>query len=161
MCSFLAKSLFRTKFRLATATALALTILQFFGAFSHLFEKDYYTEFSYPYEGDVRSSVSQLRLDKKPDVAPVNFYNYTFRKDCRSRCDSETTGLRLVFVIKSAPEHFERRLAIRETWGYEGRFSDVEIRRVFVLGFQSDVRQQERIDKESMVCNVNNSHCKL
>lgn len=163
MRSFLAKSLFRTKFRLATTvTVLALTILQFSGFFSHLFEKDYYREFSYPYEGDVSSSVSQLRLNKKPDIAPINVYNYTFVKNCRSKCESET-GLRLVFVIKSAPEHFERRLAIRKTWGFEGRFSDVEIRRVFMLGVRNNAQQQETIDKESTVSNINNrySHCKL
>ncbi|KAI5737495.1 hypothetical protein M8J76_014135 [Diaphorina citri] len=34
--------------------------------------------------------------------------------------------------------HFERRLAIRQSWGYEKRFSDVPIVTVFILGYDPD-----------------------
>lgn len=46
-------------------------------------------------------------------------------------------GPRLLFVIKSARPHSEQRLAIRQTWGNEKRFSDISIRTVFLLGTAS------------------------
>ncbi|XP_026467972.1 beta-1,3-galactosyltransferase brn-like isoform X2 [Ctenocephalides felis] len=46
--------------------------------------------------------------------------------------------------------HFERRVAIRSTWGYENRFSDVIIKTVFMLGISlHDEILQENINKES------------
>nr|CAD7588247.1 unnamed protein product [Timema genevievae] len=43
-------------------------------------------------------------------------------------------GYGLVYIIKSAMENFNKRMAIRHSWGFEKRFSDVPIRTVFVLG---------------------------
>lgn len=40
----------------------------------------------------------------------------------------------MVYIVKSAIGNFDRRAAIRKSWGYERRFSDVQIRTVFLLG---------------------------
>ncbi len=62
--------------------------------------------------------------------------------------------LRLVFLVKSAIDHFDQRSVIRKTWGYEKRFSDVAVRTVFLLGSDPDAdphgysKKQEMIDKE-------------
>jgi hypothetical protein len=52
-------------------------------------------------------------------------------------CASES--YRLILLVKSYPSNFERRDAIRRTWGYTKRFSDVSIKTVFLLGFEKDL----------------------
>lgn len=63
-----------------------------------------------------------------------------------------TDGPRLLFVVKSARQHFERRRVIRETWGNERRFPHVTIRTVFLLGAappgEVDMNSQRLIDEE-------------
>ena len=58
-------------------------------------------------------------------------------------------GHHIVFLVKSALPNFERRLAIRQTWGKEKQFSNVTIRRVFLLGKSSDDHiLQNKLDEE-------------
>lgn len=117
---------------------VTIFVLDYFGAFTHFFEEDFYTNFHYPLEGDVIKFAKQLRRGQQPDTPPINQYNYTYRIDCSDKCrrpdEDGYLAPRLVFIIKSAMNHFDRRNAIRQSWGYEKRFSDVIIRRVFVLG---------------------------
>ncbi|KAI5704245.1 hypothetical protein M8J75_003372 [Diaphorina citri] len=47
-------------------------------------------------------------------------------------------GRRTYIVSSNIILHFERRLAIRQSWGYEKRFSDVPIVTVFILGYDPD-----------------------
>lgn len=129
------------RFRIKHIFVIAVTIfiLDFFGAFTHFFEEDFYTSFRYPFEGDVIKYAMQIRHGERPDVPPINLYNYTYISDCKQKCrqpDDEDSFLmpRLVFIVKSAMDHFGRRSAIRQSWGYEKRFSDVVIRTVFMLG---------------------------
>lgn len=130
-------------------------ILDFFGAFTHIFEVDFYKDFQYPVEGDVTIYAKQVRAGHKPDVKPINLYNYSFIHNCKSRCQTSETGPpitpRVVILVKSAMENFKRRNAIRGSWGYEKRFSDVIIRTVFLLGVPTDDRQhvQKMIDIEA------------
>lgn len=46
--------------------------------------------------------------------------------------------------VKSKNSNFERRTAIRNSWGYEKRFSDVIIRTVFTLGVDRETLTTER-----------------
>ncbi|XP_044729452.1 beta-1,3-galactosyltransferase brn [Chrysoperla carnea] len=139
-------------FELYKCGTILIFIIEYFGIFVHLFEKDYYKEFNYPYHGDIHQSIQQLRQHEKVDIPPINFYNYSFISNCEKKCtDSYNKYIRprLVYIVKSAIDHFDRRLAIRKSWGYENRFSDVIIRTVFILGTQHDSHLQERISKES------------
>ncbi|XP_048508379.1 beta-1,3-galactosyltransferase brn [Athalia rosae] len=109
--------------------------LDFFGVFTHVFEATYDETFLYPYEGDIHEFVSQLRHNEKPDMDPINQYNYSFLHNIKEKCfDSEYGKLRIVFLVKSAVENFERRIGIRNSWGFEKRFYDVPTRTVFLLG---------------------------
>ncbi|XP_055642657.1 beta-1,3-galactosyltransferase brn [Toxorhynchites rutilus septentrionalis] len=142
------------KFKLKYIVSLAITVLllEYFGAFTHVFEEDFDRTFKYPMEGDVLSYVYQLRHGQQPAVEPINVYNYSFINDCQHKCkeDERMIAPRLVFIIKSAIEHFDRRVAIRKSWGWEKRFSDVKIRTVFVLGRPAvpNRRLQSLIDLE-------------
>lgn len=138
---------------------LIIFLFDLFGVFTHLFEKDLHESFDYPLnDPDVLRYSKQMRNGKPTDVPPINGYNYTYRSDCRHKCrqadDDDTLIIpRVVFVIKSAMHHFDRRNAIRQSWGFEKRFSDVIIRTVFTLGIaigheQSKIDLQAAIDKE-------------
>ena len=90
----------------------------------------------------------QLKRGDTPDVAPINGHTYTILKTAKGKCHDEEghySRLRVVYVVKSALPHFERREVIRKTWGYEQRFSDVPIRTVFLLGSGKDVSLQEEV----------------
>lgn len=134
---------------------LVLFILDYFGAFTHFFEKDFYSDFDYPLNDEnIPIYARQLRDKQMPDLPPFNFYNYTFitntRHTCRHVKDNIWITPRLVFLIKSAIPHIDRRNAIRQSWGFEQRFSDVIIRTVFLLGIpsQNQLAVQKAIDDE-------------
>jgi len=92
--------------------------------------------------------VRLLQDKERTEVKPINVFTYSYLKSCRHKCPEGSTP-RLVFVIKSAVPNFERREAIRQTWGYEKRFSDVDIRRVFLLGRLPSLPEQElAVDRE-------------
>nr|CAG4646310.1 EOG090X07IA [Macrothrix elegans] len=105
----------------------------FMGVFTHLWERNFYSEFAYPMDLDLGPLIKQLKHGKKPDIQPINTFNYTYKKLCLNKCPNGQ-DVDLLFVIKSAMNNFQRRRAIRATWGEENRFSDISVRRVFLLG---------------------------
>ncbi|XP_046404351.1 beta-1,3-galactosyltransferase brn [Ischnura elegans] len=130
---------------------LIIFVVDFLGPLKHIFEKEFSSSFRYPYDGDINHFVDQLERGEKPDVAPINIYNYTFLLNCDHKCKLEASSPRLVYLVKSALDNFHRRQAIRNSWGFEGRFSDVITRRVFVLGVsKNDAEIQKRILKEHL-----------
>lgn len=145
------KSLSKIKLKHALICLGIIFVLDLFGAFTHFFELSFDDNFAYPYEGDVHEFIAALRHKQKPEMLPINEYNYTFVHKIGDKCFSyERSGLRLVFLIKSALENFDRRMAIRQSWGFEKRFSDVECRTVFLLGIHpSDKELNNRIELEA------------
>lgn len=125
-----------------------LTVLHTFGVFTHLFEQDFDQGFAYPYEGDVHTFVEQLRNNRTPDMLPINEYNFKFLKNPKDNCQN-VDQIKLVYLVKSRRSNFNQRSVIRATWGYQRRFSDVEIRTVFLLGIGEDKDLEERIEEES------------
>ena len=128
-------------------------LCDYMGVFVHMREKDFHTEFTYPLEGDLYSWIGQLKRGERPDVEPINDHSYTILKHAKSKCVEEDgvhyISLRVIYLVKSAMDHFDRRKVIRDTWGYERRFSDVEIRTVFLLGSQpGNVDLQAKIESE-------------
>ena len=130
-------------------------IADYCGVFIKLKELDYETKFAYPLEGNIELWVSQMKNGEKPSVEQANKHSYIITKGAKGKCLEEDGNhyvkLRLVYIVKSALENFERRKVIRRTWGYERRFSDVNIRTVFLLGRDPDynVEKQLRIEEES------------
>lgn len=143
---------FDSKLKTSFTLLAGLYICYYLGAFTHLLEKDFYEEFDYPLSGDIFDYVQQLRRGEKPQMAPINVYNYSFLSHATDHKCQEKDGNfikpRLVIIVKSAMRHEERRNVIRNTWGYEKRFSDVIIRTVFVLGVSPNLELQDKIDAE-------------
>lgn len=127
---------------------LCLALLYAFGAFHHLLERDFYTDFHYPFDGDLETIVHKLKSNRTPDVPPINSDHFRFAKSCAHKCRG-IDNIRLVYIIKSSPSNTQRRSAIRSTWGFQRRFSDVEIRTVFLIGMVESSQEQRYIDEES------------
>lgn len=146
-------------------------ILNYFGVLTHLFEEKFSDNFRYPFDGDVLSQCYSLRRGHKPEIEPINNQTYSYRNNNDRKCKDEfgQTSLtpHLMIVVKSKNDHFERRNVIRNSWGFEKRFSDVLIRTVFSLGIDKNTHDgipsevQKLVDLESerfqdiiQVCNV-------
>jgi len=147
------------------ALVILFAVLEISGLKYRLFEKDYSSQFDYPMFGDITRQVDDILLSLSGSESgdKVNVMNAPYKNVQEDRkftalmdpekcsvSDSENTPqrIRVVYVVKSAPDHFDRRDAIRKTWGYEKRFSDVPIRTVFLIG-QTDSRNiQDRLNDE-------------
>lgn len=57
-------------------------------------------------------------------------------------------GPQILFLVKTALWNFERRLAIRQTWGSEEQFSNGLIRTVFLIGKSQNHTLQTKVDEE-------------
>lgn len=142
----------RVKIKYVVIAVLIITTFDFFGLFTHIFEVPYDENFAYPYEGDIHEFVSQLRGNEKPDLEPINRYNYTFVYDIREKCLDREYGnkLHLILLVKSAVDNFDKRIGIRNSWGFEKRFYDVPTRTVFLLGRKPEAPEiQSRVDAEA------------
>ena len=140
----------RVKLKTVILGGLILLALNYFGAFTHLFERPFDENFQYPYLGNIIELITQLRNHEHPVIPPITKYNFTFLSDCKRKCiEEDYPELRLVYLVKSAMHNFEQRKAIRSSWGFERRFSDVPVRTVFLLGTNPhDEDLQQRINDE-------------
>jgi len=144
----------RMKCKYYVLIAIALLIIcDYCGVIKFFKQLSYDEQFSYPYDGDVAKMAGFMKAGKQPPVPPVYEHSYYIKKNPNHKCLSEDGGhyeqLRLVYLVKSAIGNSERRDAIRKTWGYERRFSDVPIKTVFLLGQAlHDVKLQAQIEAE-------------
>ncbi|XP_030244697.1 beta-1,3-galactosyltransferase brn [Drosophila navojoa] len=108
------------KLLLKCALAVPLIFLvDFCGILTHLYELDFETYYHYP-----------LHNDSAPPSLDYKFLQLPAFTNNRDSADPP----RLTILVKSAIGNADRRQAIRKTWGYEARFSDVHIKRAFMLG---------------------------
>lgn len=131
---------------LTIIAGFSLLLLDTLGTIEKLYETDYHTSFSYPYEGDVIEYVNQLRHGQQPDFDPINVYKEKFLNT--EKC--KENGF-ITIIVKSSPENFERRQEIRKTWGYEDRFPGTKISTLFLIGVIDDVKMMKSLDVEIRV----------
>lgn len=125
----------------------------YFGLLTHLFEEKFDGNFKYPYDGDVLSFCYQLRHGQTPDVEPINNQSFSYRNNNDHKCKDELVSLtpHLIIVVKSKNSNFDRRNAIRNSWGFERRFSDVLIRTVFSLGIDKETHNGHPSEIQKLV----------
>lgn len=138
----------RCRVKYILCTVCLVSFLYSLGLMTFLVETDY-KYFQYPLDINIMSVVKNLELSGYPEIRPINYYNFTFISDCAEKClQNQLSTLRVIFLVKSAVDHFDRRRAIRKTWGFEKRFSDVPIRTVFILGHTLDDEVQGMVELE-------------
>lgn len=142
-------------FRYSCLFLVTLFLLNYFGIFIHVFETKFDKKlFDYPYNGDVPALCYQIRRGQKPDVEPINNPIFPYRHNNENKCKDELQkGLmpHLLIIVKSKNDHFERRNAIRNSWGFEKRFSDVLIRTVFSLGIDKNTHDGKQSEIQKLV----------
>lgn len=130
-------------------------IFNYFGVLTHLFEENFYENFHYPYDGDVLSQCYLLRHGQKPEVEPINNQTYSCRHNNDRKCKDEfgqsPINPHLLIIVKSKNSHFDKRNAIRNSWGFERRFSDVVIRTIFTLGIDQDTHDGNPSEIQKLV----------
>ncbi|KAL3272869.1 hypothetical protein HHI36_014330 [Cryptolaemus montrouzieri] len=122
--------------------AFGALLFHLFGGFSHLFSKDFDDDFDYPYEGNVKFLVDQMVNGAQFD--PINTYYFKYKTNCSHLCNGP---VKLLFIIKSAPENYAQRDVIRKTWG-SGNNVNEKIRAVFLVGERTS--ETESLLKESI-----------
>lgn len=133
-------------------------IFNYFGVLTHLFEVSFDDNFSYPYqgvEGGIRNQCSLLRQHRKPEIDPINNQTFSYRnnnpKKCKDEFGQNPLTPHLVIVVKSKIDNFDKRNVIRNSWGFERRFSDVLIRTVFSLGIDKNTHDGLPSDTQKLV----------
>lgn len=125
---------------------ILVLLLYYFGGFTHIFELDYETKFNYPLQRNIVDCVHNLARNRVADCDIINSYNYTFTIN-NGKC-ATATPIRLVMIVKSAVNNYNRRMAIRNSWGHEERFSDVPLKRLFILGKSGTPALMEDVKRE-------------
>ncbi|XP_047494768.1 beta-1,3-galactosyltransferase brn-like [Penaeus chinensis] len=127
-----------------------LAFLYFSGLYQYLLAWSYSKH--YTHWGPLLSLdpiMEKMRAGEEVAQKPVNEFTHTYIHSNTEKCETQDS-IRLMYVVKSAVQNFDKRKGIRNSWGFEGRFSDVEIRTVFLLGTRpSEPQLQERVDKEA------------
>jgi beta-1,3-galactosyltransferase / beta-1,3-N-acetylglucosaminyltransferase len=128
--------------RYGSAFVFICFIANYFGLATHLFEESFRDQFSYPFDGNILNSCFAIRHGNPPEFQPINNVTFSYRNINKNKCMDEFAQSpllpKLMIVVKSKIDHFDRRNAIRNSWGFEKRFSDVVIRTVFSLGIDKE-----------------------
>nr|XP_060613733.1 N-acetyllactosaminide beta-1,3-N-acetylglucosaminyltransferase 3-like [Anolis sagrei ordinatus] len=100
-----------------------------------------------------RANASVVNISSFADL-PAHIQDFLRYKHCRDfpllldtpqKCGR--TEVFLLLAIKSSPGNYERRTAIRQTWGQERTFQGVHIRRVFLFGVAPDTRESAKLNR--------------
>lgn len=99
-------------------------------------------------------TVASVEDPPKPNEYPYKFIHQPecYREEGSFQDGELETSLKLTIVVKSSAPHFRKRMAIRETWGFEDQlWPDVSIRTVFNVGLSNSSFFGDQIDTESEI----------
>ena len=116
-------------------------------------ENDYVTEFNYPTSGDINDIINSFETETNPKSPynPIYKINHPFLIKNIRVCESmkKQIHFQLIILVKSAARNFERRDAIRKTWGQPGSCNQTTIKAVFLIGLISSKLAQFKIRNEN------------
>ncbi|XP_044514593.1 N-acetyllactosaminide beta-1,3-N-acetylglucosaminyltransferase 3 [Gracilinanus agilis] len=92
---------------------------------------------------------------------PKHIQDFLLYKHCRdfrilqspppNKCTQQSPGTSapvfLLLAIKSSPKNYERREILRQTWGEEREVRGAAIRRLFLVGTDSDVLEAQKVNQ--------------
>lgn len=128
----------KRKLKIIGVPSVIIFLLYIFGVFTFILEQDF-SEFSYPYEGNLTAIINDIRIFNRYTVPPINDLHILFLIKPKEKC---ITQQRLVILIKSHPKNLHRRNAIRLSWGIEDRF----IKRIFLFGENDTYKKKIQIE---------------
>ena len=152
-----ASKLFYVKFMFGAILSF-LFLDYYYGIRILLKEKDYYTKFDFPVLGDINALIDDFKPGEIPKNTPYENHNYNFliknQDSCKSSKENsqneitEQPNIDLAIFVKSSAPNFNRRIAIRNTWGGSRGFKEFKIKTFFTLGDSKDVGVQNQIKEE-------------
>lgn len=77
---------------------------------------------------------------------PVNPHHFKFTLNPTNVCSNRPVFL--LAYVHTAPDHYKRRAAIRDTWGNRMNFKDIDFRIVFLMGMPDKASVQEAVQLE-------------
>ena len=140
-----ASNLFYVKLMIGAILSF-LFLDHFYGIRILLKEKDYYTKFDFPVLGDINALIDDFKPGEIPNNTPFDNHNYNFLIKPQNSC--KQPNIDLAIFVKSAAPNFNRRTAIRKTWGGNSGIANVKIKTFFTLGDSKDIDVQNQIKEE-------------
>ncbi|XP_033737077.1 beta-1,3-galactosyltransferase 1-like [Pecten maximus] len=92
----------------------------------------------------------QYHMKGSADEQPTNSFDYRYIISPDQTCN-QPDAARVLFIVKSSPEHHLRRVTIRETWGNSKRFPS--IRTIFLFGIPKNGKLLLNLQDESVTYN--------
>ncbi|CEF63219.1 Beta-1,3-galactosyltransferase brn [Strongyloides ratti] len=124
---------------------LIITFLYSIGVLDYFRQKPF-NEFEWePYHIDVRRQVILQITGNKPEINEINSH---LKYLILPSCDGQELGEKrsILIIVKSAPNRYEYRKAIRDTWGKQKNMLGFKIRTIFVMG--NDINNKKNIEDE-------------
>lgn len=105
---------------------------------------------SFPDGVDIYTNYTLKRLGFKPltnNVKPIvnDVTSFRYSINAQSQCQNTNDGLMVVVIVVSAPNHFEKRQLVRQSWANRLNWG----RHVFLTGQTTSVTWQKKIEHES------------
>uniref|UniRef100_A0A0K0FL77 Hexosyltransferase n=1 Tax=Strongyloides venezuelensis TaxID=75913 RepID=A0A0K0FL77_STRVS len=137
---------YKRKYKLLFVFITLLFIFSFSIGVLDYFRQEPFSKFKWePYDVDVRRQVILQITDNKPEIREINFFpKYLISPSCDNQKLGEKRSI--LIIVKSAPNRYDYREAIRDTWGKQTNILGFKIRTVFVLG--NDVNNKKNIENE-------------
>lgn len=117
----------------------------------NLFSKMQFANWTNPYDMSLLpANDSHILLDRTDFQFVMNNFRCNLSNSMNSTKNNVSNNeLFLVIFVHSAPKNFDKRRAIRSTWGNEHNLNDDKMRLVFLVGFVSDSSIQQKLVKEN------------
>ena len=121
-----------------------IVFVYFSGIYQYLLTSSYDLYYEHSGSSEEFSSLLSAYQSGKPlKPSPIHSFDYKYIHSPQKKCNGKE-NVRILFLVTSAIDNTDRRKVIRETWGKEDRFTDVQIQTVFLLGVHTNGNHQRQ-----------------